>query len=114
MKNKQFDGHSVEYTNPDAETILSGSMVAIGRRVGVSASDISEGKSGTVDLWGQFELPADNETAFTKYDDLYFDGVLLFNAPAAGRVFAGICMEDKAETDTVCKCLLQPGGAVEA
>lgn len=69
-------GESIDYTNSGASTISAGTIVLIGKRVGVAAADIAAGATGALHVEGIFEVPkeyADSDKAFTVGQAVYWD-----------------------------------------
>lgn len=90
------NGDNLDYTNATDEEIGYCDVVPLASCIGVAAQAILPGATGTVDLTGVYELPADNATAFAVGDVLYWaaaDNKLV--KTKTGNVYAGLCFADK-------------------
>lgn len=92
------DGDKLDYTNVTDKPIGYRDVVTLVSRIGVSSEVIAPGESGTVELTGVYELPADNAAAFVTGDILYWvaaDQKLV--KTKTGNIYAGLCFADKAQ-----------------
>lgn len=75
-------GEALDYTNNTEETIEAGAVIAFGQRVGVAATDIAPGETGSLHVEGVFEVPK-GEGAIEAGTDVYFDvAAMLFKMEA--------------------------------
>jgi len=93
-------GKTIDYKNNGA-AIGYGDIVTIGARIGIAAENIAVGATGSLSVSGIYELPADNTTAFSVGDKVYWDGAKL--TKTAGAVVAGWITEPKAQADAVAR-----------
>ena len=109
MKNKKFDGDSLNYKNGTGSDISSGGIVELEDRIAVAAVDIPDGGEGTADLVGVFELPKTAPETIAQGDKLYYDTVtgLITGVSGANTINAGLAHDDAADADTVCLVRLQ-------
>lgn len=109
MKNKKFDGNTMNYTNGTGGDISSGDIVELESRIGVAAVDIPDTEAGSVDLVGVFELPKTAPEVISQGDHLYYDTVtgLITGVSGGNTIDAGTAWEDAESADTVCLVRLQ-------
>lgn len=111
MKNKKFEGKTLQYKNPSSSvTIESGSVILLAARICVSVADISPLKSGSVELEGVFEVPKKTGEAFTFGQQLYADATTKeLTGTASGNIYAGICADTdgRANAEVVAQVRLQ-------
>lgn len=81
--NYQQDGHTLDFLNSGAETILSGESVAAGTLVGVAHGDISPGEWGVLHTTGVFTLPKAAEAVAVGQKLYLVDGKLSIEAGTA-------------------------------
>lgn len=87
-------GKTVDYKNTGTDPILSGSVVLMGKMVGVAVTDIAPGKTGAVQVEEVFKLPKKAADAFSIGDVVYWsaaDSEMVKAATgntAAGKAFA--------------------------
>lgn len=116
MKNFVQNGSTVEWTN-SGTAVLSGAVVVVGNLLGIAATDIGAGETGTVQIEGCFTLPAKSAATINQGDSVDWDvstGDLSNNisSPASGdNVGGAIAIEDKTAANTVVVKLL-PGQGV--
>ncbi len=94
-------GETIDFKNNTNAVITANDIVVLTNRIGVAATEIQVGAVGTVHVSGVFALPADNTTAFTVGQNVYYgtDKVVA----TSGDVVAGFVIEPKATADTVAK-----------
>lgn len=109
MKNARQDGKTLSFTNNSEDDIASGDVVPLANRIAVAVTDISAGKSGSIDLEGVFELPKKSTDVVEFSEDLYWDTVnkRLTVTPDANTRYAGIATEDAGNGTTSVRCRLQ-------
>lgn len=64
-------GEALDYVNETDRAIEAGEVVALGRRVGVAATDISPGETGSIEVEGVYEVPKSDD-AIEAGDEVYF------------------------------------------
>lgn len=67
-------GETLDFTNTGTETIEAGTVLTIGKKIGVAATLIKPGQLGTVDVVGVFYIPKTGTSAIGIGDPVYFDG----------------------------------------
>lgn len=109
MKNKKFDGKSMDYKNNTGSDIASGDIVELEDRIAVAAVDITDGGAGTADLVGVFELPKTNPEVIAQGDKLYYDTVtgLITGVSGGNTINAGLAHEAAVSAADVCLVRLQ-------
>lgn len=99
MKNKYQDAETFEFV--PASNVTSGSLVLVGKYVGVAIKDVAAGERGVAVKTGKFVLPKGTGTAFSLGDALYWDatnGYLVKSA--SGNTFVGLAAKDAAAAAT--------------
>lgn len=67
-------GETLDYTNSGTTTIEAGTVLTIGKKIGVAATRIKAGQLGTVDVIGVFYIPKTSTNAIAMGVPVYFDG----------------------------------------
>lgn len=67
-------GEAIDYTNGSGSKIDANEIVIIGSHVGVAGSDIADGETGALHVFGVFELPKKASEAISAGADVYWDG----------------------------------------
>ena len=92
-KNYVQEGDVIDYANASGSTIISGTPVLIGARLGVALADIANGATGSVQVEGVFtiaKLGTDNVAAGAL---LYWDNTnKRLTATASGNTLAGFAV----------------------
>ncbi|AYO30249.1 DUF2190 family protein [Biomaibacter acetigenes] len=96
-------GYIIDFTNSTGADIAYGDVVPIGARIGIAAEDIAKDATGSLNVSGVFELPADNTVAFAVGDEVYWDNVGGKLTKTAGTYKAGWVIEPKALAGTTAK-----------
>lgn len=92
-------GETIDFINNTSAVIEAGDVVTLGTRIGIAATDIPVGVTGTINIIGVFDIPADNTAAFTVGQAVYFkDGKL--TGTDTGAIYAGWVVEPKATAAT--------------
>jgi predicted RecA/RadA family phage recombinase len=87
--------------------VLSGSLVKVGDLVGVAATDIAVGETGSVSIAGVYEVPKATGFAAAQGSKLYFDATAgKLSGTEAGNTFAGYAYESAATGDTLVRVRL--------
>lgn len=95
------EGKVMPWVNGTASTVLSGSAVVIGAKIGVAIGHIEVGEEGAVALEEVWALPK-SVVAIAQGDAVYWDvadGNI--NKSTDGNIAAGIAFVAAAEADTV-------------
>ncbi|RCK32492.1 hypothetical protein TH9_12225 [Thalassospira xiamenensis] len=123
MKNYAQKGNSLDYLNSTGALIPSGSPVVVGNQIGVAATDIAVGETGTVYMEEVFGLPktAGASTAMIQGSTPVFDisaGAFVpeGTATATGDVTGAVtCWEAAADADDMVYVKLNTGkGSIAA
>ncbi|TZE81996.1 DUF2190 family protein [Calorimonas adulescens] len=96
-------GYIIDFTNSTGTDIAYGDVVPIGARIGIAAEDIAKDATGSLNVSGVFELPADNTAAFAVGDEVYWDDAGSKLTKTAGAIKAGWVIEPKAQAGTTAK-----------
>lgn len=100
--NKVQDGNVLTYTNGNVADISSGDLIEIGDRVAVALVDIPKLGTGEIAVTGVFSYAAENDTAWSLGDALYYDGTKLTKDDDTGaNVAAGYAAAPKAQAAAV-------------
>lgn len=91
-------GETLDYTNAGTSVIEAGTILAIGKRIGVAATLIQPKTLGTVDVVGVFAMPKTSANAITMGTPVYFDGTGITET-ASTNVLAGYAVADAAASD---------------
>lgn len=109
-------GEAIDYINKTEETIEVGTVMALGRHIGIAASDIPPGEKGVIHVEGVFEFPK-GEEAIEVGDDVYLNTAVLltqmqalavpsanapYNSTVKDRTYIGYATENApADAETV-------------
>ncbi|WP_026486690.1 DUF2190 family protein [Caldanaerobius polysaccharolyticus] len=96
-------GEVIDFTNNTGADIAYGDVVPIGSRIGIAAETIANGATGSLNVTGVYELPADNTVAFNIGDEVYWDDTGDKLTKTVGTYRAGWVIEPKAQTETTAK-----------
>lgn len=91
-------GETLDYTNTGASAIEAGTILTIGKRIGVAATLIQPKALGAVDVVGVFTMPKTSTNAITMGTPVYFDGTGIIET-ASTNVLAGYAVADAAAGD---------------
>ena len=95
------EGKTIDYLNGGQTSIEVGTVVPLVSRIGISLETIAPGAKGGVRLVGVWSMPADDQTAFTVGDQLYWDATNeVLTKTATDNIPAGICTLAKAASGT--------------
>jgi predicted RecA/RadA family phage recombinase len=104
VKNFLFEGKTVQYSNAGS-AITSGSVIVLGRHVGVAVVDIAATTGvGSVAIEGVFQLTKKSGEAWAGgVDQLFYDtgNAWFTKTPAAGFIPGGIAGEDALSADVL-------------
>lgn len=95
------EGETLDFQNSTGNDIGYRDVIASGGRIFIAGENIANGNIGSVHTEGVFELPADNTTAFTFGDALYWDNTNGKVTKTTGSVKAGYAAAAKGQTDTI-------------
>ena len=100
-------GETLDYTNAGTDAIEAGTILIIGKRIGVAATLIQPKALGSVDVVGVFNMPKTSTNAITMGTPVYFDESGITEAADNGEtstgkkeyVLAGFAVADAAAGD---------------
>lgn len=88
MKNYVQEGERLTHTA--AATIVSGQPVLVGKRLGIAATDIANGKKGSLAMCGVFSIAKLQSDVFAQGDNGYWDDTNdRITSTASGNTLAG-------------------------
>ena len=91
-------GDVLDYLNETTDVIGDGTILTIGKRIGVAGCTIAPGAIGSAHVTGVFRLPKGSD-AIKQGDELFWDGE---KVAASGDVAAGYAFETAgADAETV-------------
>ncbi|MGF7431089.1 DUF2190 family protein [Thermoanaerobacterium thermosaccharolyticum] len=96
-------GEVIDFINNTGADIAYGDVVPIGSRIGIAAENIAKGATGSLNVTGVYELPAQNDITFNVGDEVYWDNTAGNVTKTAGTIRAGWVVEAKAQTETTAK-----------
>ena len=117
MKNSVQDGDSLAFTNTTGSDIAAGDVVELKHCLGIAATDIPNGGTGTVYLEGVYTVPKVAAAVFVQGEKLiWIHASLSFDdssaVAAAGDITGGaVAWEDGAAAATTATIKLTPGNA---
>jgi len=99
------EGASLEWTNGTGAAVSAGDVVKVGAQIGIAATDIANGATGTVYMEGVFEVPKVSAAVIGQGQSVIWDtSAGAFDddqaTPAAGDV-SGACTAWEAAGATV-------------
>lgn len=92
-------GETLDYTNTGSSAIEAGTILTIGKRIGVAATLIQPKALGSVDVVGVFTMPKTSTNEIKMGTPVYFDGTGITET-ASTNVPAGYAVADAAAGDT--------------
>lgn len=106
-------GEVIDYKNGTSAKIEANQIVAFGEHVGVAGAPIEIGETGSLHVFGVFEMPKTSENAISVGATVYFDGEGITEAADDGGsdekvayICAGYATEAAAAADTTIKVKL--------
>lgn len=112
MKNFLQKGDILNYKNTSGNTISSGDVIALPHRICIAISDISNGKTGSVQMVGVVSLKKKAEV-MSFGDELHWDTGTksLTKTPSISTRYAGMAAADAGSSDESVACRLQSGSS---
>lgn len=105
MRNYIVDGDVINYATTTA--VNSGDLVQMADLVGVAATNIAAGDSGSVNIDGVFEVPKSAGFVAAQGSKLYYDSTAkALSGTAAGNTLAGYAYESAANGDVTVRVRL--------
>lgn len=92
-------GEVIDFKNAGSTAIKANDVVSLTTRIGIAATDIPVGVTGTVNVMGVYDVPASNTEAFTVGQAVYWKGSSL-TATSTDAIVAGWVVEPKATPGT--------------
>ena len=99
-QNRIQPGKTIPFANSSGSTILSGSPVIIGTKVGVALVDIPDGGTGSVALEEVWELPKLTGNAFNQGAECFLTPGGSITPTATGNTYAGFAFLPAVMSDT--------------
>lgn len=99
-------GEAIDFVNATNKKIEANQIVVFGERVGVAGTPIEAGETGTLHVFGVFEMPKKESEAITAGSAVYYDATAEAITTTAGSVKAGYATEAAAAADTTVKVKL--------
>ena len=105
-------GEAIDYTNVSGSKIEANEIVVLGSHVGVAGSDIANGETGALHVFGVFEMPKKASEAISAGTDVYRDGTGITASaddggnPATAYPSAGYAIQAAVADDTTIKVKL--------
>ena len=105
-------GEAIDYTNGSGSKIEANEIVVLGSHVGVAGSDIANGETGALHVFGVFEMPKKASEAISAGTDVYWDGTgITASADDGGNTAtaypsAGYAIQAAVADDTMIKVKL--------
>lgn len=97
-------GEAIDFANNTGAAIEANEIVVLGSHVGVAGTPIAAGETGTLHVFGVFEMPKKEAEAITAGADVYYaDGAI---TATEGTVKAGYATEAAAADATSVKVKL--------
>lgn len=91
-------GEALDYKNDTGSTIEAGTVLTLGKRIGVAGTDIMPGEIGSVHVTGVYELEKSGNAEIAMGADVYFDDAGI--TATAGDVPAGYAAAHSGADDT--------------
>ncbi|KAB8126913.1 DUF2190 family protein [Gracilibacillus oryzae] len=95
-------GESIDFTNNGSSDIKANDVVALANRIGVAGCDIPVGATGSINVLGVYDMPADTATEFAVGEEVYWDGSKL-TATATDNTPAGWVVMAKPAATTIAR-----------
>ena len=106
-------GEVIDFTNSTETKIDANEIVVFGKRLGVAGTPIEPGETGSLHVFGVFEMPKSSTDAIPEGTSVYFDGNGITEAQDNGKTEgkisftpAGYATEAAAAADTTIKVKL--------
>lgn len=106
-------GEAIDFTNSTDAKIEANQIIVFGEHVGVAGTPIEVGETGSLHVFGVFEMPKTSANAISAGATVYFDGEGITEAADNGGTdekvaytCAGYATEAAAAADTTVKVKL--------
>lgn len=99
-------GEVIDFVNSTTVKIEANQIVTLGSRVGVAGTPIEVGETGSLHVFGVFEMPKKANEAITIGQTVYYDATEGAITGSAGDITAGYATEAAAASDTTVKVKL--------
>ncbi len=99
-------GEVIDFTNNTGAKIDANEIVVFGKRLGVAGTPIEVGETGSLHVFGVFEMPKAASEAITEGATVYYDATAGAITATAGDITAGYATEAAAAADTTVKVKL--------
>ncbi len=102
-------GKVINFANDSGSDIALSDIIVLNDRVVIAADAIADGENGAVDTEGVFVFPVASAGAIDAGTHMYYDSDNeVVTATASGNTYAGVLVEDKADTATEAYIKLEP------
>lgn len=98
-------GEVIDFTNNTDAKIDANEIVVFGKRLGVAGTPIEVGETGSLHVFGVFEMPKAAGEAITEGATVYYNAAGTITV-TAGDITAGYATEAAAAEDTTVKVKL--------
>ncbi len=99
-------GEAIDFVNDTEETIEANEIVAFGSRVGIAGTVIEPGETGSLHVFGVFEMPKGDGEIETGADVAYDADAGTVSAAGEGATAIGYATEAAAADDETVKVKL--------
>ena len=76
-------GEAIDYTNASGSKIEANEIVVLGSRIGIAGTEMANGETGSLHVFGVFELPKKASEAISAGVDVYWNGTGITASAAA-------------------------------
>lgn len=96
-------GEALDFLNAKNTALAAGSIVVVGKRLGIVAGDIRPGETGAIEVEGVFEMPLKTAASgeIAQGTELYWEDAGLVIASGSNTVNAGYAAAPAAAGATV-------------
>ena len=99
-------GEVIDFTNSTETKIDANEIVVFGKRLGVAGTPIEPGETGSLHVFGVFEMPKKADEEIAAGAAAYYDPDAEAITATAGDITAGYATEAAAAADTTVKVKL--------
>lgn len=105
-------GEAIDYTNASGSKIEANEIVILGSRIGIAGTEMANGETGSLHVFGVFELPKKASEAISAGVDVYWNGTGITASaddggnPATPYAKAGYAIQAAVADDTTIKVKL--------
>lgn len=99
-------GEVIDFVNETEERIEANQIVVFGSHVGIAGTPIEAGETGSLHVFGVFEMPKAANVKITAGAAVYYDETAGAITTTTGEIEAGYATEAAAAADTTVKVKL--------